>query len=171
MLSMLLLYSLLLGLCLIFICLSGTTSHNFSQYSFLCDIQFDPKYVNLLGWVCLDDTPLTTPCSWSGMKCDDSDQIISLQLSSVGLSGSIPNAIMKLTALTSLSIASNLLTGAIPESVGNMTSLRFLNASNNRLTGSIPLTISKLTKELSLRDDYYWHSEIAKMSYFQLIQG
>jgi hypothetical protein len=145
MLSMLLLYSLLLGLCLIFICLSGTTCHNFSQYSFLCDIQFDPKYVNLLGWVFLDDTTLTTTCSWSGEKCDDNNQIISLQLSSVGLSGSIPNAIMKLTALTSLSIDSNFLTGSIPESVGNMTSLRFLNASNNRLAGSIALTISKLT--------------------------
>jgi hypothetical protein len=137
---MLLFYSLLLGLCLNFICVSGTTFHNFSQYSFLCDVQFDPKYVNLLGWVCLDDTPLTTPCSWSGVKCDDGDQIISLQLTSVGLSGSIPNAIMKLTALTSLSIDSNLLTGSIPESVGNMTSLRFLNASNNCLAGSIALT-------------------------------
>lgn len=104
--------------------------------------------------------------SWSGITCSNGSQIrvVSLNLSNMGLSGSLPLTIANLTALTELSFANNNISGHIPDlrrlkrleilhlqsnhfdgnipsSLGNLTSLRELFLQNNNLTGQIPISL------------------------------
>jgi len=48
---------------------------------------------------------------WSGLVCNAGGSIISLSLSGLSLTGSLPQSIMELSSLTSLNLASNLLDG------------------------------------------------------------
>ncbi|XP_042495512.1 putative leucine-rich repeat receptor-like serine/threonine-protein kinase At2g14440 isoform X1 [Macadamia integrifolia] len=119
----------------------------------------------------LQNTPLDwsgDPCfpreySWTGVSCSDAPQIriVALNLSSMGLSGSLSPSIAKLTALTDIWFGNNNLSGPIPDlsplrilqtlhlevnqfsgevppSLGNITGLRELFIENNNLTGQIP---------------------------------
>ncbi|XP_039161189.1 MDIS1-interacting receptor like kinase 2 [Eucalyptus grandis] len=102
------------------------------------------------------------PCSFTGVACDDFGAIAHLNLSYLGLrgtldgldfsclttvngfSGPIPSEIWRLTSLIKLGMSSNILSGSIPSSIGNLTSLSFLNLFRNRLSGPIPSEIGRL---------------------------
>ncbi|XP_010535197.1 PREDICTED: receptor-like protein kinase At3g21340 isoform X2 [Tarenaya hassleriana] len=80
---------------------------------------------------------------WEGLTCSTSDNftapsIISLNLSSSGLTGSIAPAIQNLTQLQQLDLSNNNLTGGVPEFLANMKSLLIINLSGNNLSGSVP---------------------------------
>ena len=92
-----------------------------------------------------------------------SGRITRLNLTSCGLTGSIPAEIGDLTALQTLNLAGNNLTGKIPTSIKNLTSLTTLNLQSrttnsyggrNQIT-SIPTTIGNLTtlQTLNLADN------------------
>ncbi|PKU80532.1 probable LRR receptor-like serine/threonine-protein kinase At1g51810 [Dendrobium catenatum] len=106
--------------------------------------------------------------SWTGITCSNGSQIrvVSLNMSNMGLSGTLPPTIANLTALTDLSFASNNISGHIPDlkrlkrlerlhlqdnhfdgnipsSLVNLTSLRELFLENNNLTGQIPSSLIK----------------------------
>ncbi|KAJ8622689.1 hypothetical protein MRB53_031218 [Persea americana] len=131
----------------------------------------------------LQNTPLDwsgDPClphgySWTGVTCSEGSlvRVVSLNLSSMGLAGSLSPSIAKLTALTDilldnnslsgsipdlsqlrrlerLHLQDNQLTGAIPPSLGNIDSLKELFIQNNNLTGQIPNTL-KAKSGLSLQ--------------------
>ncbi|XP_058006422.1 LRR receptor-like serine/threonine-protein kinase IOS1 isoform X1 [Hevea brasiliensis] len=87
------------------------------------------------------------PCSspdylWEGLNCsyndDDLPRIISLNLSSSGLTGEINRYISNLTLLQSLDLSNNSLTGSVPDFLSKLSSLKFLNLSGNQLTGTVP---------------------------------
>ncbi|THU45362.1 hypothetical protein C4D60_Mb02t17110 [Musa balbisiana] len=88
------------------------------------------------------------PCSpekftWSGITCslstsEQRQRITSLNLSSLGLNGTIPSDLAKLTAIKSLDLSYNNFTGPIPSFLANLESLSMLNLSHNQLNGSIP---------------------------------
>lgn len=92
-----------------------------------------------------------TPCTWYGLYCGSSPTpgkktIISLQLESNELKGTIPAEIGDLTSLQTLSLHDNQLTGQIPKDVGRLTNLTRLFLSRNYLTGTIPPDIGQLAK-------------------------
>ncbi|CAI5513854.1 unnamed protein product, partial [Closterium sp. Naga37s-1] len=97
--------------------------------------------VSALSWAV--DSPCTlagnAPAvdSWTGVVCDLSGQVLSLDLSKMNLRGSLHADISKLTALTSLNVASNLLDARMSE-------------------WALPLTGLKALKQLSL--NYNWFS-------------
>ncbi|CAI7816800.1 unnamed protein product [Closterium sp. NIES-54] len=70
---------------------------------------------------------LSLPC-WEigGLSCNNDGTVQSLDLSSAGLSGGIPNALFHLTTLQYLSLADNSLTGKLPKSVSDLTRLETL---------------------------------------------
>mgnify|MGYP000244624135 CR=1 FL=1 len=68
-----------------------------------------------------------------------------LDLSTSGLTGSIPPEIGNLTNLTFLNLGGNELTGSIPPEIGNLTNLTYLDLRVNQLTGFIPPEIGYLT--------------------------
>ncbi|PQM35090.1 putative LRR receptor-like serine/threonine-protein kinase [Prunus yedoensis var. nudiflora] len=87
------------------------------------------------------------PCApqhfvWEGVKCKyqdlESPRIISLNLSSSGLTGEIAASISNLTMIQSLDLSNNL-TGPIPYFLSKLPNLTVLNLEKNKFTGSIPV--------------------------------
>ena len=60
-------------------------------------------------------------------------------------SGSIPNWIGELTAMTNLDFSTNRLNGTIPQEIGGMANLHHLYLDSNQLTGKIPNMIGNLS--------------------------
>ncbi|KAG0480953.1 hypothetical protein HPP92_011811 [Vanilla planifolia] len=99
------------------------------------------------------------PCSpqqysWSGVSCSNGSQIrvISLNLTNMGLSGSLPPSIGNLTALTDLSFAHNNISGNIPD-LRRLRRLERLHLQSNHINGSIPLSLGNLTNLHELPED------------------
>ncbi|KAH1207515.1 putative LRR receptor-like serine/threonine-protein kinase [Glycine max] len=99
------------------------------------------------------------PCSpkdylWEGLNCtypvNDSPRIITLNLSSSGLSGKIDPSILNLTMLEKLDLSNNSLNGEVPDFLSQLQYLKILNLENNNLSGSIPSTLVEKSKEGSL---------------------
>lgn len=94
-------------------------------------------------------------CSWHGIACKEvSDPaprnvVITLQLSSNGMTGSFFNSVACLSVqaqaglayLTTFDVNGNSMEGPVPESIGLFTELLRLDVSSNRLTGDLPPSI------------------------------
>jgi len=82
---------------------------------------------------------------WFGVGVDRSGRVISLELSSNGLTGSIPPELGRLADLRLLHLAFNSLTGSIPSQLGDLDQLESLILAFNSLTGSIPDSLGELS--------------------------
>ncbi|KAG4201418.1 hypothetical protein ERO13_A05G277766v2 [Gossypium hirsutum] len=88
--------------------------------------------------------------TWTGITCSEGERIrvVTLNLTSMGLSGSLSSSIANLTALTGIWLGNNSLSGTIP----NLSSLRLLEVlhlEDNQFNGDIP---SSLGEVRSLRE-------------------
>ncbi|KAM0960679.1 hypothetical protein ACFX2I_025590 [Malus domestica] len=97
------------------------------------------------------------PCTpegymWEGLNCtfNGSPRIISLDLSSSGLTGEITSYISDLAVLQSLDLSHNSLKGSIPEFLSRMRNLKVLNLEGNKLNGSVPADLIERSKSGSL---------------------
>ena len=81
--------------------------------------------------------------SWQGIEIAH-ERVVGIDLSSRGLSGSIPSELAILTNLRRLVLILNKLNGLIPPEVGNLEDLRFLDLRWNQLTGEIPSQLGEL---------------------------
>ncbi|XWS18918.1 hypothetical protein CRYUN_Cryun32bG0086100 [Craigia yunnanensis] len=99
------------------------------------------------------------PCApqdylWDGLNCRytgfSPPRIISLNLSSSGLTGEISKYISNLTMIEIVDLSENSLTGPIPEFLSQMTSLRVLSLRGNLLNGSVPVELLERSKNGSL---------------------
>ncbi|KAL6558817.1 hypothetical protein OROMI_019167 [Orobanche minor] len=86
------------------------------------------------------------PCTWSKVRCDSNNNVISVILPNMGFSGTLSPRIGNLTMLMTLDLQGNGLSGVIPEEFGNMTSLSMLDLGNNKLTGEIPSSLGSLKR-------------------------
>lgn len=109
------------------------------------------------------DPCLPRQYTWTGITCSDGPRfrVIALNLTSMGLSGSLSPNIANLTALTDIWLGNNSLSGSLPDfsplkkleivhlednqfsgeiptSLGNIDSLRELFLQGNNLTGQVP---------------------------------
>ncbi|XP_041011559.1 MDIS1-interacting receptor like kinase 2-like [Juglans microcarpa x Juglans regia] len=92
-------------------------------------------------------TSTSSPCmmSWIGIGCNDVGSVTRINLTSIGLIGtlryfnftSFPN-------LNSLDLHYNLLFGEIPSRISNLSQLSVLNLGSNQFSGIIPLEVGKL---------------------------
>ncbi|CAI5528130.1 unnamed protein product, partial [Closterium sp. Naga37s-1] len=91
------------------------------------------------------------PGSWAGVGCDIAGQVVQLDLVNMGLRGSLPADLTKLTALTKINLASNLLEGRLAEwgtMLTTVKSLKHLALNYNWFSGTLPaylLSLSTLT--------------------------
>ncbi|XP_039154975.1 probable leucine-rich repeat receptor-like protein kinase At1g35710, partial [Eucalyptus grandis] len=86
------------------------------------------------------------PCIWRGIGCDGSGSVSGLNLTNMGLQGSLSKLnFTALSNLISLNLSANSLYGSIPPSVGNLSKLSTLSIFSNSLSGTIPLEIGKLS--------------------------
>lgn len=91
------------------------------------------------------DPCLPSRYSWTGVTCIEGRRIriVALNLTSMGLSGSISPSISRLTALTSILLGNNSLSGTIPD-LSSLKGLQFLHLEDNRLSGTIPPSLGNL---------------------------
>ncbi|KAG9456525.1 hypothetical protein H6P81_001033 [Aristolochia fimbriata] len=86
---------------------------------------------------------------WDGVTCsydeENPPRIISLNLSSSGLTGQIDNSFGNLNLILSLDLSKNNLRGPIPLFFSKLTSLAHLDLSENNLTGTVPGFLATLT--------------------------
>ncbi|KAK3138865.1 hypothetical protein QOZ80_5AG0374440 [Eleusine coracana subsp. coracana] len=95
--------------------------------------------------------------SWTGVTCDEKGpkiRVLSLNFSSMGLSGSLSPDIAKMTALTNISFANNNISGPIPN-LSNLSKLQQLHLQDNKLFGSVPQSLGtiKTLRELFLQNN------------------
>ena len=86
---------------------------------------------------------------WQGVAIADS-RVVGIDLSDLGLTGTIPAELGSLTDLQSLNLNSNKLRGSIPAELGNLSNLQELTAYDNQLTGEIPRELGNLASLQSL---------------------
>ncbi|XP_073124012.1 probable LRR receptor-like serine/threonine-protein kinase At5g59680 [Henckelia pumila] len=93
------------------------------------------------------DPCLPSRYSWTGITCTDGPRIrvATLNLTSMGLSGSISPSIFRMTALTSISLGNNSLSGTIPD-LSSLIGLEILHLEDNQLGGVIPASLGTLTR-------------------------
>eukprot|EP00980_Cylindrotheca_fusiformis_P001301 scaffold333_cov133-Cylindrotheca_fusiformis.AAC.27 len=84
-------------------------------------------------------------CNFSGVQCDDTDQVIGINLGGLGLSGTLPEELGLLKSLTRLGLVNNEIKGSIPESIfTETTNLVNLDLSRNLFSSTISSEIGNL---------------------------
>ncbi|KAF6165203.1 hypothetical protein GIB67_007188 [Kingdonia uniflora] len=93
----------------------------------------------------------TTPCTWSGISCNNAGNVVKLNMSTLGLQGTLLNfKFSSFPYLTTLDFSSNALFGTIPAHIANLSQITSLIFFNNTLSGEIPREIGLLTNLVSL---------------------
>lgn len=86
-------------------------------------------------------------CSWYGVGCDAAGTaVVSLRLTSNGLSGELPTELGELSRLTLLDLRSNDIQGEIPAGLAQASSLELLDLAFNRLSGTVPAELGHLSR-------------------------
>nr|ACN59379.1 leucine-rich repeat receptor-like protein kinase [Arabidopsis thaliana] len=90
-------------------------------------------------------------CNWTGVTCGGRE-IIGLNLSGLGLTGSISPSIGRFNNLIHIDLSSNRLVGPIPTTLSNLSSsLESLHLFSNLLSGDIPSQLGSLVNLKSLK--------------------
>ncbi|KAH9658686.1 protein kinase domain-containing protein [Citrus sinensis] len=100
----------------------------------------DPQSVLVNNW------SITYPvCSWIGISCGAGrHRVTALNLSTMGLQGTIPPHLGNLSFLVYLNISHNKFHGHLPNELGQLRRLRFFSVTNNTLSGSFPPWIGSI---------------------------
>ncbi|KAK9227518.1 hypothetical protein WN943_012571 [Citrus x changshan-huyou] len=99
------------------------------------------------GW----DINSVDPCTWNMVACSAEGFVVSLEMASMGLSGTLSPSIGNLTHLRTMLLHNNQLSGPIPVEFGMLSELQTLDLSNNQLVGEIPSSLGFLTHLTYLR--------------------
>jgi LRR receptor-like serine/threonine-protein kinase FLS2 len=98
---------------------------------------YDPSQSLTTTW-----KPNVSFCEWTGVICSRRRQrVVSLNVSSMGLQGTISPLLGNLSFLRILDLSNNSFHGHIPYQLGNLFRLKMLYLSLNQLQGSIPPTL------------------------------
>ncbi|KAL0321306.1 UNVERIFIED_CONTAM: putative LRR receptor-like serine/threonine-protein kinase [Sesamum radiatum] len=99
------------------------------------------------GW----DINSVDPCTWNMVGCSPEGFVISLEMASMGLSGTLSPSIGNLTHLRTMLLQNNQLSGVIPIEIGKLSELQTLDLSSNQFDGEIPSSLGRLTRLSYLR--------------------
>ncbi|GMH03835.1 hypothetical protein Nepgr_005674 [Nepenthes gracilis] len=115
----------------------------------------------------LDNAPADwhgDPClpqqnSWTGVTCSGEKnvaRVVTLNLTSMGLTGSLPPSIVNLTAVNNIWLAHNKLSGLIPD-ISSLKVLETFHLDNNQFEGSIPKSLGELPR---IQEIYLQHNNL-----------
>ncbi|XP_024195833.1 LRR receptor-like serine/threonine-protein kinase EFR [Rosa chinensis] len=130
-----------------FLKLTSSSTSNFTDQTALLAIQskltFDPTETVLGGnW-----TTNTSFCDWIGVSCGNRRQrVIALDLSFMGLQGTIAPHVGNLSFLVSLDLRNNSFSGFLPNEISRLHCLKVLMLYANQLEGNIPPTLYRCEK-------------------------
>jgi LRR receptor-like serine/threonine-protein kinase FLS2 len=106
-----------------------------------------------------DWSPRNNFCHWIGVSCSRGRQrVASLNLSYMGLEGTISPHIGNLSFLVSLDLSHNNFFDFVPHEINRLHRLRILRLSSNSLEGSVPPTLDSCLKlqEIDLSRTILW---------------
>ncbi|XP_027181644.1 probable leucine-rich repeat receptor-like protein kinase At2g33170 [Coffea eugenioides] len=105
-------------------------------------ITSDPHQILAKNW-----SLATSVCDWRGVTCSSHHyRVIALNISKLGLTGTIPPQLGNLSFLVSLDMSWNNFQGELPRELTHLRRLRVLNLTANKLGGSIPSWVGSLQK-------------------------
>ncbi|WCJ36411.1 Leucine-rich receptor-like protein kinase family protein [Euphorbia peplus] len=122
---------------------NGTSSTDQSALLALkVHISYDPHNFLRNNW------SITSPvCSWIGVTCGQRHQrVVSLNLSYMNLSGTIPSQISNLSFLAFLSLRSNNFYGHLTHELGLLRRLKFLDLGFNFFFGNLPPALCNMSR-------------------------
>ncbi|XP_055806214.1 probable LRR receptor-like serine/threonine-protein kinase At5g45780 isoform X2 [Solanum dulcamara] len=105
------------------------------------------EYHVLDGW----DINSVDPCTWYMVGCSSEGFVISLEMASMGLTGTLSPSIGNLTHLRTMLLQNNQLSGPIPAEIGQLSELVTLDLSGNQFDGGIPRALGRLIRLSYLR--------------------
>ncbi|KAL3520055.1 hypothetical protein ACH5RR_018204 [Cinchona calisaya] len=105
------------------------------------------EYHVLDGW----DINSVDPCTWNMIGCSSDGFVVSLEMASMGLSGTLSPSIGNLTHLQTMLLQNNQLSGYIPAEIGKLSELQTLDLSGNQFIGDIPSNLGNLAHLSYLR--------------------
>ncbi|PON87273.1 Serine/threonine protein kinase [Trema orientale] len=119
-----------------------------SLLAFKSHITNDPENILTNNWLA---SSTNSVCNWVGVTCGQSHfRVTSLNLSFMGLVGTIPPHLGNLSFLVNLSFTNNSFHGTLPVELSRLRRLKSLNFGFNSLTGEIPPWLGSLPKLQSL---------------------
>ncbi|KAF5472306.1 hypothetical protein F2P56_009035 [Juglans regia] len=108
----------------------------------LKDHIYDPHHILINNW-----STSTSVCNWVGVTCGSKHlRVKTLNLSYMGLVGTIPPHIGNLSFLVRISFGNNSFHGSIPNELSRLHRLEYLDFSYNEFSGEIPSRLGSLTK-------------------------
>jgi len=126
------------------------------------------KWNNNTNWLDKDKHE----CEWFGVRCDEYNNTINLDLASNNLNGFIPTEISELKAMKKLNLACNNLTGSISDELSKLELLEELDLSFNALRGSIPSYFKFLKSliKLNLSSNVFTNTLPSEITHLQNIE-
>ncbi|KAA8535553.1 hypothetical protein F0562_030561 [Nyssa sinensis] len=146
---------LLLGVLVVqscMVCLAFSLSNLTDQSALLAiknEIKIEPNNILDSNW-----TTTTSFCNWVGVSCSRRRQrVTALNLSYMGLQGTISPHVGNLSFLVALDLRNNSFHGSLTHEIGRLGRLKVLILQDNKMEGIIPLTLFHCRKLefLSLR--------------------
>ncbi|RVW59897.1 putative LRR receptor-like serine/threonine-protein kinase [Vitis vinifera] len=134
----------------------------FALIALKAHITYDSQGILATNW-----STKSSHCSWYGISCNAPQQRVSaINLSNMGLEGTIAPQVGNLSFLISLDLSNNYFYASLPKDIGKCKELQQLNLFNNKLVGSIPEAICNLPKleELYLGNNHLIGEIPKKMS-------
>ncbi|KAH7846894.1 hypothetical protein Vadar_019390 [Vaccinium darrowii] len=115
-----------------------TTSDESVLLAFKSHLTYDPNHILAANW-----TTNTSFCHWLGVSCccRGQNRVTSLNLSNMGLQGTIPPQIGNLSFLTNFNISFNHFNGHLPAELGQLRRLKEFDLYGNDFSGEIPTSI------------------------------
>ncbi|KAK7302966.1 hypothetical protein RJT34_13863 [Clitoria ternatea] len=137
-----------LSLCYMLSCVATSgrniTNDEFALLAFKSSINLDP-YGMVNNWS--SNNSSSSMCNWVGVTCDvRHGRVKALNLSNMGLEGTISPQLGNLSFLVELDLHGNTLYGELQQQLFRLHRLKFLDLSNNRFFGSIPTEVGDLVK-------------------------
>ncbi|XP_078156270.1 protein STRUBBELIG-RECEPTOR FAMILY 2-like [Carex rostrata] len=109
----------------------------------------------LTGWMAAGGDPCGQ--NWTGVSCSGSS-ITSIEISGLGLGGTMTSQLSSLLSLTQLDMSCNNISGEIPS--GLPPNAIFINLASNKLVGNIPMSLPSLKNLKYLNVSYNNLSEV-----------
>ncbi|KAJ4850388.1 hypothetical protein Tsubulata_050239 [Turnera subulata] len=135
-------------------CMSIPTLHNNTDQEALlalkAAITYDPQSLLARNW-----TTNTSFCNWAGITCSNRrERVTTLNISGMGLVGTIPPQLGNLSFLWLIDIQENRFHGYIPPELANLRRIQYLSFSSNNLTGTIPDAFFNMSSLVGIRVTY-----------------
>ncbi|CAI9093631.1 OLC1v1029180C1 [Oldenlandia corymbosa var. corymbosa] len=112
-------------------------------------ITSDPHQILSKNWS--SSSPSSSVCGWIGVRCSPlHGRVTSLNVSDMGLTGTIPPHLGNLSFLVSLDLSKNYFHGSLPQELSQLRRLRFLRLSYNNFSGSLPTSFPDKLQTMAL---------------------